>query len=79
MSHAEGALAVLRAQQWIEKQLPQLFAFVHVQRVKNGEMVILCENAIAMQECHSLINSLLNELKLDSACGHIHAIRLERS
>lgn len=76
--HAEGALAVLRASKYIEKQLPQIFAFIHVRNVKDGQMVIACENAIAMQECHALTDSLVQELKNDPSCGIIHTIRVER-
>lgn len=78
-THAEGALAVVRASQLIEKRLPQIFAFVRVQGVKDGQMMIKCENAISMQECHAISDSLLQELKNDPSCGVIHTIRVDRA
>lgn len=78
-AHAEGALAVLRAKEWIAEHLPQISSFVRIRSVKDGQMMIECENAIAMQECHSIANSLLQELKRDSACGIIRSVRVERA
>lgn len=77
-SHAQGALAVLRAKEWLDAQLPHLAGFIHVRRVNDGEMMISCKNAIAMQECHSMISGLLDELKRDSSCGAVRSVRVER-
>lgn len=78
-SHAEGALAVFRAKQWMDTHSPHISGYVHVQNVRDGEMVIACDNAIAMQECRSMTDGLLQELKLDTACGVVRSIRVERS
>jgi hypothetical protein len=77
--HAEGALAALRAKGWIAEHLPQVSSFIHIRGMKEGEMVISCENAIAMQECHAIADSLIQELKRDNACGMVRSIRVERA
>jgi hypothetical protein len=78
-AHAEGALAKIRAENWLSEHLPEIRPFTHIRGSKDGQLVISCENAIAMQECQSIADSLLLELKRDSACGSIRSIRVERA
>jgi len=77
--HAKGALATLRARDWITEQLPQISSYIKVKGIKEGEIVIACENAIAMQECRSASEGLLQELRKDSSCGVVRSIRVERA
>lgn len=77
--HAEGALAAYRAKAWIQEQLPQISSYVHIRGVRDGEMQIACENAIAMQECTAISESILAELRRDPGCGMVRSIRVERS
>lgn len=77
--HAEGALAAYRAKAWIQEQLPQISTYVHIKGVRDGEMSIACENAIAMQECSAMTEGLLAELRHDPSCGMVRSIRVERA
>ncbi len=77
--HAEGALAAYRAKSWVLENLPQVSSYIHIRGVRDGEMTIACENAIAMQECSSIKEELLAELRRDSSCGAIRSIRVDRS
>lgn len=77
--HAEGALAAYRAKAWIQEQLPQIASYVHIRGVRDGEMLIACENAIAMQECSAMSEGLLAELRHNPSSAMVRSIRVERA
>ena len=76
--HAQGALAVLRAQAWLVGRLPPFASFIQVQAVRDGEVLIACTHGAAMQECRALEQELLQELRKDPACGIIRSVRVMR-
>lgn len=52
--HAEGALVVHRAQQWISEHLPLIAEVILVQSFKENTLFIDCEHSVALQECQAI-------------------------
>lgn len=77
--HAEGALAVTRAEQWMTGRLPLLAGKIKVRSYKEHTLHIDCLHSVAVQECQGLIPELLQYLRTECAFLGTVDIRVSRS
>jgi hypothetical protein len=76
--HAEGALVVHRAQQWLHERLPHLATVISVRNVKENVLHIVCIHSIAVQECQNAIPDLQDYLRSNCAFAGILEVRVGR-
>jgi hypothetical protein len=76
--HANSALAVHRAREWVQGHLPHIASCVRVEKVQDSTLVIVCTHSIALQECQGQLSDL--QAFLDSECqfAGIRSIKLAR-
>ena len=74
--HANASLVVLRAQEWLQKNLRKYEKDLHVRKLQEGTLVIEAANSIAAQECQQCKEALLEDLRKD--CKDLKDVRISR-
>lgn len=77
--HAQAALLVQTAQQWLERMLPRLKRELRAQSYKDCILVIECQTSISAQECNAKKEELRQHLTATFAGCAITDIRLMRA
>jgi len=78
--HAEAALVVHHAEQWLQDALPNLKDGITAQSLgEDGTLLIECAHSVAAQECQIELPHLILFLRED--CGHssVRTARIVRS
>ena len=63
LQHAQAALLVTQAQEWLTERLPQQIEAIHVQACKDGVLMITVDHSIAAQEVQSCQVDLIDYLQ----------------
>lgn len=77
--HAIGALVVHKAKQWMTKRLPFCADVLHVTKVQDGVLFILCDHSIALQECSGVIPELKEFLAKECPFMPVSEVRIVRT
>lgn len=78
-AHASASLVTLRAQQWLDGELPAFRGIIAVPRFAQGVLEIECANSIASQECRSIIPVLLEHLTRECEGISVREVRISRT
>lgn len=62
-AEAKASLILFKAKEWIAQEMPHLKEMLHPTRVKDGELFIVADHGIALQECQMQKDALLGFLK----------------
>lgn len=77
--HAIGALAVHKATHWIANRLPFCAEVIHVTKLQDGVLFILCDHSVALQECSGAVSDLRDFLAKECPLARISEVRITRS
>ena len=75
---AIASLIVHQAQEWLVDALPPFHDMIHVQKCENGVLFVKCEHSIAAQECHQVVDGLLEYLKGECGFTVVESVRIMR-
>ncbi len=76
--HAQAALVVHRAAEWLRKELPHLSKHARVTRLKDTILTIECSHPIAAQECQGQSALLLSFLQENCPFMKVSEVRVGR-
>lgn len=77
-AHAQSALIVHRAQQWLHERSPALRTGAKATRVKDGALIVTCMHSIALQECNDSATDLIAYLKENCPSGAVSVVQATR-
>ncbi|KKW38599.1 hypothetical protein A2454_06740 [Candidatus Peribacteria bacterium RIFOXYC2_FULL_55_14] len=79
--HANAALVIFKAREWIAGHLQDFENDLHPQKFRDGVLTIACVHSIASQECQQRSEDLLSFLRVvceGIVVEQIRMIRMER-
>jgi len=76
--HADAALVLLHACEWIQGHVRAHAASLHPRHVKDAILVISADNSIAAQELQVQKDALLQVLQ-EQGCTNVREVRIRRS
>lgn len=76
--HAQSALAVHKAKQWLDERLPSCKGEVRISKVADGVLYLECTHSIVLQECAGIVPEMKDFLAKECAFLPVSEVRITR-